>query len=521
MPNTIPSFDDFEKPQASSVPKFDDFEKPVPQQTPQTNQPDAVQRALNYHTGNNWIDAPMGALQGVGKSVMDAGIGVGSLLSKIPGMGPLTMGDHALTQEDEDKLTRPNGIGQGTGKFLGDLAQYAIPAGEAAKATKGLGILARMATQGVVGGGVSALQSKGDPASAAIGAITGGAGELAAPAIKVLGKVASNILGKTTGAGEATIQRAFDNPQSSELVKAMRGEYTVNDIVNNVQKSVSDFSDSAKSQYRNKLDTLVTNGKIPNWNAKGVVNDIQDSLTKEIKNFGGEINPDGTLNLRHVSIADRPSIQSLHDEVSNWGSEAKDLTPSGLDSLKKDIIGPVAGSGGKLGALATRVYNTAKEGIEREIPGYGDMTKDYAQSQDLLRDLKSEMSVHANGQGNPGLIARKLSNLMKQTTDYKQSLIEKLPNGKDLMDQIAGFGLSPFAPKGLAGVMVGGEGLAAMAHPSMWGPAIATAASTSPRLVGEGSRLAGQAAKSKAAPVLGNIAKRGIQSGIMHEVSSN
>jgi len=501
------------------------------QQGQQTQQPsgqqhpDILEQALNYksdvHPG---LNLPLGILQGAIKGGIGTVNTLGDALGKVPGLKQLNqgywslMGRQAPNQQQEEQQTTPIGVGQGTGKFLEQAAELAVPAGLVGDATKGAGLLARLGAQAATGAGISAIQSKGDPVQTILGGVAGGASELAAPAVNALGKVLSNTLGLSTGAGKATIERAFNNPDSSELIKGLRGKasggYDINDIVNNIQKSVSDFSDNAKLEYQNKLNSLVKSGNVPNWNGQAIANNVKTSLNNEIGNFAGQILPNGDLDLSHVAVEDRPKIQSLYDEVSKWGNNPRDLTPEGLDNLKKNIIGPNSISGGKFGALATRVNNVLKDGLETSIPGYEDMTKNYAQAQDLLRNLKSEMSVHANGQGNPGLIARKLSTLMKQTSDYKQSLIDKLPNGNDLMDQIAGFGLSPLAPKGLAGVGGGMAFMSTLTHPALWPAAIATASAASPRIVGEGSRLAGKAAQSTVAPILGNIAKRGIQSGV-------
>jgi hypothetical protein len=499
----------------------------APQQAPKASQEqpqhgmlwNMANKALNYSTdtqdkagGQNpsmldrissYIPDPLGMAEGAAKGIVSTGAGLGSIYNKLTGS------NQPFNQENLAPITDPKSASQHIGKIGEGIAEFASGEGAIGKVVS-KPTVAKMLAGLVVGG----AQSGGSPAQTAVSTVLPGV--FSPEAATVLGKALSSTLGLTTGAGKNVIERAFSSPESSSLVKAMRGDIGVNDIVSNVQKSVSDFSDAAKSSYRNSLDTMVTNNQIPNWTAKSgkMLSDVKDSLSKEMSNFGAVEKSDGTLNLRHVAAGDRPAIQSMYDEISNWGSEAKDMTASGMDTLKKDIIGPYAGQGGKVGAMATRVYNTAKEGMEANVPGYGDMTKDYAQAQDLLRNLKSEMSVKANGQGNPGLIARKLATAMKQSSDYKQNLLERLPNGKDLTDQIAGFSLSTLMPKGITGVMGGAEALGALAHPAVLPAAAATAAAASPRIVGEGARLAGKVAKSKATGVLSNITRRGIQAGI-------
>ena len=499
----------------------------APQQAPKASQEqpqhgmlwNMANKALNYSTdtqdkagGQNpsmldrissYIPDPLGMAEGAAKGIVSTSAGLGSIYNKLTGS------NQPFNQENLAPITDPKSASQHIGKIGEGIAEFASGEGAIGKVVS-KPTVAKMLAGLVVGG----AQSGGSPAQTAVSTVLPGV--FSPEAANVLGKTLSSTLGLSTGAGKNVIERAFSSPESSNLVKAMRGDIGVNDIVSNVQKSVSDFSDAAKDSYRNSLDTMVKNNQIPNWTAKatGMLSDVKNSLTNEMGNFGAVIKTDGTLNLRHVAPGDRPAIQSMYDEVSKWGSEAKDLTASGMDTLKKDIIGPYSGEEGKVGAMATRVYNTAKDGMESNVPGYADMTKDYAQSQDLLRKLKSEMSVSANGQGNPGLIARKLATLMKQSTDYKQSLLEKLPNGKDLTDQIAGFSLSTLMPKGITGVMAGTELAGAMLHPVAALPAAATAAMGSPRIVGEATRMAGKVAKSPSTGILSNLARRGIQTGI-------
>ena len=145
---------------------------------PQTpSQPDAFQQAVNYHTGNDWIDAPMGVLQGAAKGVAGIGETIGAGTRYL-------MGKPQASQQEQDLDTKASGIGQGTGKFLEQTAEYALPAGEVAKGLKGAGLGIKALGQAGVGAGVSALQSKGDIGATAAGAALGAAGELVGPALK-------------------------------------------------------------------------------------------------------------------------------------------------------------------------------------------------------------------------------------------------------------------------------------------------------------------------------------------------
>src|SRR5437763_809690 len=116
---------------------------------PAQPQQDAFEKAVNYHTGNSLIDAPLGVLQGAAKGAASTGVGIGAIARKVAGLPPLP----ADTFKAD---TEASGIGQGTGKFLEQAAEFAVPGGAVGKATKGLGLLARAGAQAGVAGAVGA-----------------------------------------------------------------------------------------------------------------------------------------------------------------------------------------------------------------------------------------------------------------------------------------------------------------------------------------------------------------------------
>jgi hypothetical protein len=97
---------------------------------PAQAQPDVFEKAVNYHAGNNLIDAPLGLLQGAAKGAASTGVGIGAIARKVAGLPPLP----ADTFKAD---TEANGIGQGTGKFLEQAAEFAVPGGAVGKPPKG------------------------------------------------------------------------------------------------------------------------------------------------------------------------------------------------------------------------------------------------------------------------------------------------------------------------------------------------------------------------------------------------
>lgn len=442
---------------------------------------------------------PIDMGRGIVKGALSTAAGVGSIVNKLTGA------QQPFNQSNLSGLTDANNAGQGIGKYEEQIAEFATGEGGVAKtadlvlpklASSGLAKFA-MRTGGAMAasGAVSGVQSGGDAASTILG--TALPAFMSAPAAKVAGKVASEVLGKTTGAGEAAIARAFLHPDSSGLVKAMRGEINPSQIVDNLQNTVKGVRDAAGDSYKQTL-SAISNQSVPGWHAKAgqALQDINDTLTTQLKKFGviESQGKNGTeLDMKHLTGATPEEVKNLVETVRNWGSEARDLTPGGLDTLKKKI-GDVVGDTNS--ALANRVYDTAKQKLNTIIPGYESMTADYVNASDLLRTMKKEFNVTPGGNDNAGVVSRKIQNMLKQNTTFREDLMNKLPGGSELLDQIAGLHLNANLPKGILGQLLGAGsffGGGALLHNPASIPAIAAA---SPRLVGEGARIAGKIAQS-------------------------
>ncbi|MEK9722051.1 MAG: hypothetical protein VW405_01025 [Rhodospirillaceae bacterium] len=84
--------------------------------------------------------------------------------------------ERIYNEPDVQAMMRAPESGYGTlGRIAGDIAQFAVPMSKVSSATRGMGTLARMATEGAAGAGVAAVPSAGDPASMLGGAIGGSA----------------------------------------------------------------------------------------------------------------------------------------------------------------------------------------------------------------------------------------------------------------------------------------------------------------------------------------------------------
>ena len=408
----------------------------------------------------------------------------------------------------KDSLDTPTGS-QAAGSNTLKALEYAAPVGKAEEiganavpflsrfAPKAVAKFAPDVAAGAASGAVSAVQGDG-----AGGIATNAALPLVArPVVNAVGKTLAATLGVKSGVGRQVVERAFQNPDSSQLLKAMRGELNDADVAANLQRYVTDYRDQASADYLSKLNNIKA-GSIAPADAGKFVSDTEAKLQQEANNFGAVKLSNGKWDFRHstLSAGDQSALTGLLDDVGDWGNQSRDLTPGGLDTLKKKV-GALTGDSGQLNALANRVYDDAGSRLGKLIPGYEDMTSEYAKSSDFLRKIQSELGVKASGNTNPGTTVRKLSYLLKQNNDYREMLINKMgPKGQELLDQIAGRSLSSNIPRGLAQYALETPALY-LAHSNPV-TAAASIAASSPRLVGEGTRLAGKIAASPITPKL-------------------
>lgn len=446
-----------------------------------------VDKALNFVDN---LANPVSWLQGTAKGALSTATGVGSVVNKLTGS------KQPFNQDNLKDLTVAQGPGQSVGKAAEQMLEFAGGEGAAAKT---FGTAGKIGASGIL----SAVQSGGDPVATTLGTILPAV--MSQPVVKTAGKMIGKYLDLKSGAGEGAIARAFLNPDSNGLSRVLKGSLDVDNIVTNLGEATTKYRNQAAAEYTQRLDKIA-NTQVQGWPTKSsaFMADIDYTLTNELKKFGVKQEANGAWNFNHLTGADPNDIKELISTVYNWGTrgDVRDMTPAGLDVLKKKL-GEFADKGGAMSALGSRMYERAKLGLNDIIPGYSQMTSEYNKAQELLRQFKSEFSVSPSGGSNQGTISRKIQTLFKQNTDYKELLMNKIPNGSDILDQIAGLHLKSVMPKGMLKILLGGYGLHGM-----------TAVLSSPRLVGEGARIAGRAAQSPATPVIANGARRAIQAGV-------
>ena len=194
----------------------------------------------------------------------------------------------------------------------------------------------------------------------------------------------------------------------------------------------------------------------------------------------------------------------------NQAKESGFNSPVQMDELKRAIneVRMDQPAGSQRQTVVAEIQNTIRDTINKSAPEYGKTMELYADAAEQMKELKQVLSL---GQ-NPDTALRKLLSVMRdnvQTNYGKRATLAEELGGSPLLNKIAGQELSSLTPRGMTGRLLGGGavgfgavtgGVGGLLTPG----AIPALAAASPRVIGEGAQLAGQATRAtqRAAQVL-------------------
>ncbi|CDM57367.1 hypothetical protein [Rhizobium favelukesii] len=346
-----------------------------------------------------------------------------------------------------------------------------------------LGGGAAVRAPGVAGKAASLVAKAGeivDPVSAAARVGTA----VAAPVARAAGRGAAHVLGVTTGVGDAPIReltRAGSEGNRAAL-EQLRGAGNSQDIVDDARAAFGEIRDDRGAQYVQDMNH--------------VFSDTQPlaltDVTRQIANERAKVYPTGKI----ANDAEAASTLDQINSVVNEANQLGDLTPRGLDSLKRriDAIGQSAGGSFSKG-IANRISGSLIDTVSTRHPDYRTGLLGYTNRSRDLTQIEKELSVH---NANDNTTLRKLLSSQRNNVNTNfgrrgelvNDLAAKRPN---LPGQIAGASMSSAMPTGLARILGPGSAAAAAYYAANpW--ALAALPAASPRLMGEAAYKVGQAA---------------------------
>jgi hypothetical protein len=268
----------------------------------------------------------------------------------------------------------------------------------------------------------------------------------------------------------------------------MRGKVDQTDVIDTLEKGLSNIQKKASGQYRSGM-AQVSGDK--------TILDFSD-IDKAIKDGYGMATFHGkTKNEEATKLLDKAVAV-----IDDWKASDPKIyhTPEGIDALKQRIGGILESipyeqktAEKTIGGL----YASIKEAIGKQAPVYRDVMKEYSDVADQLHEVKRTFSVGRGAAQDTTM--RKLQSVMRNNanTNYgnRINLVKQLEDQGDvsIMPSLAGQALNSLAPRGLG--KLASSGLAGYGIATTNPYTIPLLASQSPRLVGESALAIGQGAR--------------------------
>lgn len=362
---------------------------------------------------------------------------------------------------------------------------------------------------------MSTVLSGGEMAAARLPGVAGRAGQiagkaaglvnpvnLAAKAIPVAGKVASNVLGLTSGLAPKSIEdiEAAAYRGSDFADKHMRPDQAdPNEIVDMARSAMGQVYAERARQYKADMASTNANKKpIDYMPIHKAVRDAADSVQ-----FKGK-------------TTDPKAAKAVNDIaklVTDWHSSSLTdpdfSTAIGLDKLKQAVGGvkdelPFEAANAR--RVAGDVYSAIRSEIVKQDPTYAKAMLNYSDASDNLNEMSKALSL--NNRASYDTALRKLLSTSRNNanTNYgarTKTLDQLAKHEPDLPAAIAGQAANTWLPRGLARIAPSMElglgslhGLAGLANPVT----LATLPMFSPRVVGELASAVGKVRRAIAPP---------------------
>lgn len=311
-------------------------------------------------------------------------------------------------------------------------------------------------------------------------------------AVKGVASIPARIAGETagiaTGAGYGALKQGFNaattgGDANTAFLQGLRGNTSPEELVSQAHDALDQIQQTRNGNYQQMLSSL--GGDAKTYDISPVINEVN----KQLNNFGIKKADDGTLDFSRSKIRFNTSAQAdinkIYSEMKSFGTKAGDRTALGVNDLKQafyDLDKPSS----SVRSFTTAV-SKATRGVLENAPGYSKAMSDYSNMSDQINDIRKGLSLGDNAMVETTF--KKLTSALRQNNDFRKQFIQQLDEatGGQLSSKIAGQQLSTVLPRGLIGTLetAGGIGglVASGGHALL--PLLATAITTSPRVVGE------------------------------------
>jgi hypothetical protein len=342
----------------------------------------------------------------------------------------------------------------------------------------------------------AALSGAGRALTGAAGAVdpivgTARAGATVARGVQaVRGRMLPTLFGKAAGTGPRPIEVARSlqrgTPQYEAFKQAMRGGFSEHEVLANFRGALDRAKEIRGAEYRAKL------AEVTRQTQELDIRPIKVELAEQLQRYGVRASLDAKGRVKGLDFsrstisdaAEQTRVKSLVQDVQDWGSRPGDLSPAGVDILKRRLDGFYSPSS-DVRAMVARVRARTNHTLRKGVPGYEEMSRGYAEVSELIENVERGLSL--GGQHGQTAI-RKLQQALKENKNYQAALVESLEQyvaDPTLTAQLAGYSMRTWTPHGI----VGSLSAAGLIHGLVLGKIspklIISMASHSPRAMGE------------------------------------
>jgi hypothetical protein len=462
--------------------------------------------------------AALGGVAAVPASIATAPTGVGPVIAEAAG----TMGGYMIGKSAADRYEEL--VGARTPRTLSEATREAVAsAPEAVEiatggpiggkviegAAKGAGAVIKPLWGMFTGTGKAAIENAVRSGEAGFSTGMGAPGREATEYIKdATGKLIPkpSISGGIKSTGRA-IKESIKHPMealknlnpfkaSTEFDKALRGDLSGEEIVQNARGALSKVKSDREAPYLADFKKLKNSGQQI---------DLARMKARVKKAFEKYIRTDpktGDLDWTRTTLGSDESVNKamkIWQKVQDWGSKPGDNTPVGLDELKRNIDALYSETEKQhvVSGLISATRNAVKDGIVSTVPQYAKMTKNYEDATNLIKDIQSNLMMRKegiSGRITADQTLRRLMSTMRDNFELRRDLLRVLgkQGSADLEGQVAGHVMSSVIPRGLAGTTPGMASEAYLAWRLLSPEYYPLVAASSPRVAGEFLRLFGK-----------------------------
>jgi len=415
---------------------------------------EAIRSKVNIENKREVAEQPVSGLRGfsrgVGKGILSTVKGLGQLGEQVGGaLLPESITPKDIYSEEALEQSAQEGGNIGTllreenlearggaekaGKFVEEVAEFAIPGSKIAKLSKGASIVPRIAGQALS----SATVASGKAGEIGTdSAIAGGAEVLLPVAGKIIAKPVASLSKRLlkgvgsalSGAGVDTIEQIASNPELSKKITKELGKKGSAEIAeknaNSIITGIKDIQRSASDDFGKALEEL---DQVP-------VNKKQLSNTMgEFADFFGITKQGDNVVLDGVEFVQKRNINKAKNAI-NIVDGIDDFTGKNLRSVMKQVEGfkyktssteEARAFNSFIDELSDRLQKT----ISAESPVLQEANRNYANSKNIIAGAEKVLAKTKYGQAEDVIgVANKLDGLFKKnelSKKYVQKFLDK------------------------------------------------------------------------------------------------